>query len=642
MTERRAARIFRPPGFIVFGAFVALVIGLWWMLADRIVERSVEDTGAHLVGARVDLVSADIRPSEGSVSLIGLQVANPDRPMKNLFEAEEIVADLMIGPMFEKKVVVQRLVVTGVRFNTDRTTSGALENPDPQAGALWRQVDQWADAVQVPQLSLAGLGGVVRTEAIDADSLATVRHAREVAQRADSLKEAWEARLGSLDPRPRIDSAQAVVQRLEGFRITPLNALQVPGLVRDGRSALQVLTGLQSEIGALDDEVRAGLSTLSVDPTTINDLRARDLAYARGLLDIPSIDAPTISPALFGGTALSWLKPVLYWAQAAERFLPPGLDPRRRPGAARARAEGTTFDFREGADYPKFWLQEGDLGLQLGGSGLSAGTYSARIRGVSSAPSLTGQPMEIFVGREGGQTGPTGLSLSAVLDHTGPVVRDSVSLAITGVDLPSVRLDAFGGTLDLGQGQSTLDVRREGENMVARLRWVSENLAWGGLEDTGVSSPATADPTPGDSTAAVAARGPAATGRAGLQALVGEVGSEAWARALVQRTLAGMSRVELDMSIEGSLTNPSLSVTSNLGAAVAAALRQEVGQEIQAAEARVRAEVERQIQPLVQDARGRVDGLVGGVGDQVGEQRAEVEALRGRLERRIAELVGER
>jgi uncharacterized protein (TIGR03545 family) len=609
------SRLFRPRGLIVFALVVALTLLLWWLWADSLTERGVEASGASLVGARVDVESADVRLSEGSVRLRGLAVANPDAPMRNLFEAEEVVADLVLEPLLSKKVVIERLSVSGVRFGTERTVSGALENPDPEAGQLWRDVNAWAEQIELPTLTLGNLGGVIRTDAIAADSLATVQFARRVMTRADSMRTDWEARIVALDPRPRIDSVQAVAQRLEAFRLTPLTALQVPALVRDGRAALERVTSLRAELSALDTVVRAGLTSLAIGPDVLTSLRDQDLAYGRSLLDIPTLTAPAISPALFGGTALTWLKPVLYWVQTAERVLPPGLNPKNRPGRRRARAEGTTFEFLEGAEYPAFLLQEGDLGLTIAGDGAAAGEYTARVRGLTSSPALLRQPMEINLTRTQSSQGPRTVTLDALLDHTSAVLRDSMTLSMAGIGLPEVDLGAIGGSLGLGEGDAALSLLRSGDQIEARLVWRSSQLSW--TREGQPLTPLAAAP--------------------GLPSLRG---TAEWARDLIWRSLAGVESVELDMALSGSLENPSLSVSSNLGDAVAASFQRELGAEILAAEQRLRQEVDERIQPVVAEARGRLSEVETQVAEQLGVPREEVEALRMRLETRIKELTG--
>ncbi|MEX0836690.1 MAG: hypothetical protein WD101_00055 [Gemmatimonadota bacterium] len=629
---RRKSHIFRPPGLVVFLVFCLLLAVAWWLWADRLVERSVENTGASIVGAQVDLASADVRPTEGSIRLTGLQVTNPNAPMTNLFEAEEVLVDLMLEPLLTKKVVVQDLVVTGVRFNTPRETSGALENPDPESGALFREIDAWANQIDLPPLSLEGLSTVVRTDAISTDSLRTVQHARALVERADSLREGWQDRIESLDPRPRIDSLQTVVERLESFRLTPLNATQVPGLVRDGRAALDRLTSLQNEIAALDDEVRGGVQSLRSGVGEFPEMRAADLAYARSLLNLPSLEGPDLSPAIFGGTALNWLKPVLYWAQTAERYLPPGLDPRNRPGPNRARAQGTTVEFPGRATYPSFLLERGELGLEIAGEGLAAGQYTADLRNLTSQPTLVGRPIELVVGRTESVQGPAGLSLSAVLDHTTELLRDSVSLDLDGIGLPVLALDALDARLDLGLGDAAFDFLRVGEEIDARLHWSSDNVQWlrmdgvGGTDAAGAGSAATPPRTLAESLTSMSA--------ADLQ-----VGTAQWARDLLWRTVASLQQVELTMGLSGSIESPSISVDSNIGSAVAESLRRELGREIEAAEARLREEIDSRVQPLIQDARGRVDTVQTQIADRVGAQRAEVEAMRAQLEERIDALV---
>jgi uncharacterized protein (TIGR03545 family) len=586
---------------------LALLIAAWWLYLDRLVEHAVEETGAAIVGARVDVARADVRLREGAVVLHGLEVTNPDAPMTNLVEVREVVANVRVAPLLEKQVVVETLAVRGVRFGTPRRTSGELRDRAPESGRVWREVNGWASQLRIPSFSLEGLGGVVDVDAIRPESLRTLAQAQATVARADSLRRGWEERLRALDPRPQIDSARALIERIQRADPLRLGVSGVTQLVASGRSTVTALGGLRDRVAELEGAVRGGVEGLAADVGRFDDMASADLAYARSLLRLPSLDTPTVSPALFGQTAIAWLKPVLYWVHVAEEYLPPGLDPKRHTGPRRARASGTTVAFPGRAAFPRFLLEYGETDLELGGRGAAAGRYAALIRGLSSAPALTREPLTIAVARTEAVQGPRELRLGAELRHGERPIRDSVALLVRGITLPAIDLSAIGGRLLLGEGASQFSLARAGDDLSAHLRWVSDAVRWA-RADTAVAAAAA------------------------------QIGSGAWARDLLWRTLSGLERVEIDMRLRGSLRRPALSVSTNVAQAVAQSLRRELGREIERAEQQVRAEVDRLIQPRVAEARARVEAVRDQVQAVVAAQRAEVDEVRETLERELRTL----
>ncbi len=605
---KQRSKLFRWRAIIPLVLFVMLVVVGWILLLDTLVEHGVERAGTSIVGAKVDLDEADVQLDEGAVVLRGLQVANPDAPMKNLFEAREIVANLRVGPLLEKKVVVETLAVRDVRFGTDRTESGAIDNPSPESRRLWREVNAWADQIRIPRFSLEGIGrAVVNVDAISPESLATLAHARAAVALGDSMRTTWDRRIRALDPRPQIDSAQALVRRLQNANPAQLGIQGVTQLVTASRATLQNVTQLKDRIASLDDQVRAGVGDLRSYVQQLEATKNQDLAYARRLLNIPSLDAPSVSPALFGETAVAWLKPVLYWVKAAEEYLPPGLDPRRRSGPRRARASGTSVQFPGRATYPKFLLEHGEAQLAIGGEGAAAGNYAALLQGLSSAPAMTG-PMRILAERTEAAEGPRQLRLSATLDHGKRPLRDSVALFLAGVSLPSVDLGALGGRLNLGSGTSDFSLARNGDQLAARLFWSSRNVQW-------------------ERSAAEAAAAENA-----------QIGSAAWAKDLLWRTLAGLTQVDVDMKLSGSLDRPSISVSTNIAQAIAQSLRRVLGEEIDRAEQRIRAEVDRLVADGVGRAQATMSRLVADLPPEVAAFSSEIQQVEKLLQDEIGKL----
>lgn len=606
-------QVLRWKAIVPLGVLLLLLVVAWILFLDRAVERSIEVVGADLTGAKVDVASADVSLGAGRVSISGLQAANPNSPMRNLLEAEEIVADVRVGAMLRKKVIVEQVSVRGVQFGTQRTTSGALEDPSPQSGALMRRISAWSEQVRVPPLNLETLGKAVNVETISPDSLRTPQLARATVARADSLRRNWEANLRQLNPLPVIDSARSLASRLNSANPLTLGIAGVRGLAGSARNTLASVRELETGLSTLDGTVSSGVNSLETQVQQLAESRQADYRYARSLLQLPSLDSPDLSPNLFSDLAIARVERVLYWLGKAERYLPPGLNPRRFTGSERTRASGTTVEFPDESGDPDFLIESADADLVIGGEGGGAGKYSALLTGLTTQPTVYGRPMRFSVERAPGNDLGSDVEIAAVIDHVSEEIRDSLTARVEGVSLPSIDIDFLQASLNMGMGTSNISLMRAGDSVSGSWTFSSSNIEW-----------ARRKASANDARDASTAR------------QVGRVVED-----LVWSTVSGLEDVQIEIGFSGSARGPSLSIRSNVGRAIARSLRQQLGREIERAEQQVRAEVDRIVSDRVSEARNRVDALQSELDARITSQLEELSSARQELERAIRRLVPE-
>ncbi len=601
------ARLIRWKAFVPLSLTLAALGGFWFLYLDTAVERTIEYVGSESVGARVDVASVDVRLSRGTVVVRGLEVADPDRPMRNLVEASEIVAVLRVAPLLEKKLVLDTVAIRGIRFGTPRRESGALERRGRTTGMVYQRVTSWARSVQIPALNLEGLGTVVNLEGLSPDSLRTLAQARALRLAADSVEEVVRSQLTSLASGAQLDTARALVGRLREANLRALGIGDAQRLLQSSRNLAAELENTAKQLQNLEQEARRDLELARTRVGELARARELDYAYARRLVKLPRLDAPDLSASLFGEMVLERVSPILYWVQLAENHLPPGLDPRTRAGPKRARAAGTTVEFPKKETYPPFLLRLAEVDLEIGVAGAAAGRYAARLEGLTSAPAIYGRPTVLWARWASGTARGLESRVRVVLNRVSSPVKDSVLLRLQSVPLPTVTVPAIGATLELGTGDLALDLFREGDWLNGHLLWQSRDAVWR---------------LPGG-------------GAARLGDLSAPLGSEAWVRALLWRTVSSLKEVEIEARFWGSISAPRIGVRSNVGQEVSRALRRAIGEEIDRAERRIRAAVDGMVQAQVMEAESKVAELRSLVEGEIARRRAELERVRQELESEI-------
>ena len=579
-------RLFRWKALLPLAVFAVVVVLLWVLFVDRLIKLGIEVGGTAVNGAKVELASARLRLFQGDLRLRGLQVTDAHQPMRNLFAVDEIKLDLGLRALLQKKFDAETVAVRGLTFGGARKTSGALPQRAKAPGKdAQDSTRSWASKLPIPKLDLGSLGKALDIKGLSTDSLRSLREARALAASGDSLKTALEGRVAAADPRPTIDSAEALAKRLSGTNLRTLGLSGARDAAGAIRNQLNAIKAARDRLTALQRDVTAQAGTLRSRAAALDQARAADYAYARRLVNVPSLDPKDLAMSLLGRSALEHLVPQLAYLRLLDR-IPPGMKPQLQAGPRRARMAGTTFVFPKAHRYPTLLLEFAEGTFTLPGRTTAAGQYVARLTGVTTEPAVYGKPLTFLADRAGAvAVGPQRVHVAGAIDRTGDVPRDSVVADLGGVDLPSLDLAVAGARVDLRTGDQTFAFTRYGDTVSGAWHVRADSVSWSRRADNAAARPSGAAPS---------------------------IGSQAWLDGLVWGAVTSLRNVEFDARIHGRLTSPSFDLSSNIGGAVSRALGQAVAAEARKAETMVRSKVDSLVGQPVAAARGKIGALDAG------------------------------
>lgn len=593
-------RVVRWQGLVPLAVLLVLLAAFWLLFGDRVVRQTTAEAATKALGTQVDIASLEVRESESSIELRGLAIADPFDPRRNVIAAERIRVELEPTPLLEKKLIIRRLAVGGVRLGTARTEPARRIDDNGFAAAALRSIREWAAKYRHPVLALTPFD-TIRQIVLDPAQLGTVRAATALAASADSVRSALEAQWQGLDVRTAFDSSEALVSRLAGASPRTLGLDGTRQAVTDVRRVVRQIDETKNRLETLHRGARGGVAVLDAGIASLEVARRADYAFARGLLKIPSLEGPDIGGALFGPVTLDRYQQVVYWAELAQKYMPPGLRPRAREGPERLRAAGATVAFPRARHLPDFHLKNGELDFAPDG-GAARGSYVARLSDLTTTPALIGRPMRFSARRDAAGAAVGAMAVTGFLDHTSGRTRDSVSAVGSDIALPGFALPGLPLRVEPGRGTSQLDVLRSGDRIAARWILRSSDVQW--LSD---SSRARA-----------------------LNPL----------EQLVSRVVSGLRELEVTANVTGEILSPTIAIRSNLDRVVAARVREVAGEEIAKAEARARAAVDRIVEERTAPVRARVEELRAESERRVADARARLEEERQRLQARLDSLTG--
>ena len=117
----------RKKAIIIYLALISFLLIFFIFFLENIAKRSLIHYFEQANGAKVEIKDLSIQLSPLGITINKLQIANKDKPFENLLEAEELSMSLKFSSLLKQKFIIENLTVLGVKTQTVRKTSGLLE-----------------------------------------------------------------------------------------------------------------------------------------------------------------------------------------------------------------------------------------------------------------------------------------------------------------------------------------------------------------------------------------------------------------------------------------------------------------------------------------------------------------------------------
>lgn len=186
---------------------IVVMVSAVLIFKDPLIKKGLQSAMQSMFGAKVDIAYLHLGILDSNFTIKGLEVANRNDTMKNLFEIGNLTVDFDLIELLKKRFVSDEMSVTDVRVNTDRKTDGALPekskgNPNPRLEKVKSQVTEFASGKnEVLKNSITDIFSEYNPETILSNfysKLSTPELVEEIEKEMNLLISSWQTVPGEL------------------------------------------------------------------------------------------------------------------------------------------------------------------------------------------------------------------------------------------------------------------------------------------------------------------------------------------------------------------------------------------------------------------------------------------------------------
>ena len=557
-----------------------LLWALVFFFFDPVLKFGLVKAGEAAAGAKVEIASLKTKWLAGTLAIDGIQIADKNQPMKNLVEFSRAAFSLDVGQALRGKGVVREASLEGMRIGTPRKTSGELRKSKPSAVEL-------AVERSVAPAERAATGEAAKVQAnavgtVDATKLQGLKKLDETKAKSEEIQKRWKDK--SKETQDIAKQAQDIENDLKGMS-GGFNAANVQKAAADQKK----LKDLIARVDAQRDQAKKDLAELNDGLKEADALRGKDVNGLLSAAGMPTLDSQDLARRLLGAQTASRLATALHWMRwARDRAAARKAAAKASASAAAApprRRAGIDVEFPRPNAYPQYLLEDAKLSGSLEDVFLGqAMALAGDLKGVTSNPDLYGKPALLTL--SGDAAGGASMKLTGELDQQNDPVGVALALDGSGFSLA-------GSTL--GDAQMGAAVSAGTAKVSGRLRSVGDE--WSGE-------------------VLVSASGVRLDPKVSMPGAAGGLAAEA---------LKSLNAFNVRIGISGKESDLKLAFSSNIGDAVASAMKKAVTGQYEAQRKALQAKVDALYNEKLKGVKAQTDGTNSAVMSPLDAQKASLD-----------------
>lgn len=420
---------------LLFLAVLLFVMSV--IFTDRWLERGLENLGATIAGAKVEIDHLDFSLIGLHIRWDSLQVADVNDTWKNIITTGDCEFNVALMPLLRKCVIIDKIQVTNIQSGTPRTSDGKLRRSKKagrtQPGHFEKMIAQlenqvtaspaWDAAIAFKSLNIDSVLNVLE--------IYTPRKIDSLYQVFDSRYTMWDSTFNNLNLGQAYSGMRSQLESIRPNEIRTLTELTTTlatiDRIRDDADSLR------NWVKTTKTELMKSLDESSQALKRVDDWIQEDYSRALTKAKLPDFSKHKLGQILFGARTVEQVRQILNVAERARNFssrFQAGKPKKEKP----PRLKGQTIHFPCGVVYPELWIKE----IILSGKTKDKVGLEGRITHLVSNQKAIGQPTAFAIGGIRGDGAE--LTVDATFSYLSNIPKEVFSIKMTNAPVGHFKL----------------------------------------------------------------------------------------------------------------------------------------------------------------------------------------------------------